>query len=74
MTHEQKARLIIEKRELNERAARLNDFLEGAEYEALPAEHRYLLATQYNAMLIYERALLRRMELLGMLDGEWDDF
>jgi hypothetical protein len=73
MTPKQVAQLVIEKRELNERAVKLISFITESEtFSSLSPEHRFLLVNQYDAMKLYERTLWRRLVLLGIGDEDGD--
>ncbi|MCK7581018.1 MAG: hypothetical protein MZV65_38970 [Chromatiales bacterium] len=68
ISEEQKARLFQERDELHERAVKLRGFFDNSAFDALDAEIQFLLEAQYDAMVLYERALVRRMTLLGLFE------
>lgn len=58
-------RVVDEKTELSEKTAKLEMFLAGAIYAALPAAEQTRLSRQYLIMQLYEQVLSERIAMFG---------
>lgn len=57
------ARVVEEKRELDDKLAKLAEFRGGKVYDALPDAERTLLAKQFHVMTAYSIVLRQRIDL-----------
>ena len=59
-----KAELELEKKELQDKAERLQKFTQGEEFKKLPYAQRRLMAEQFNIMASYIDCLAARISIL----------
>ena len=58
-------RIVDEKSELDERSAKLGDFVKSEKFHSLDSEIQSLMVEQYDVMKRYSVILGKRLELLG---------
>ncbi len=61
-----KLRLLKEKQELDEKAKKLGDFINGDKIDKLPPEQKVLLGVQYDVMKTYSNILFMRLTYMGI--------